>query len=210
MTGKFAEDTETLTQTLAARGYWPARACLALGQGKYSQAVQLCRENQKAGLTVLSGHLICARALYHAGQLEAAQEELQVVLARDPDNLVALKYLGDIRHQQGDLVGSMAHYERILQIDSDSRGLVCSLQDRPQARTRTVSLLRAAETKAAPGQQPLREIPFNTETIGDLYLAQGYPRLAAEVFRLVNEKQQSPRLAEKLIRAEQVIKDKER
>ncbi len=56
---------------------------------------------------------------------------------------------------------------------------------------------------------PLRPIPLYTETMGDLYLKQGYPRLAAEVFRTLNEKNENPRLAEKFAQATESIKDKE-
>ena len=208
--GNISDNIGTIAQTLAARGYWVARVWSAFKNGKYSRAVGLCRENQHSGSQLLSGHLICARSLYHTDQLEAAEKELQPVLSRDPDNLVALKYLGDIRHQQGDVIGSVAHYERILQIDPQCRGLVCQVKDRPGPRTRTVSLRRKPEAAVGSGRLSTRRIPFMTETIGDLYLAQGYPRLAAEVFHSLNKENQSPRLADKLDRAEQVIKDKEK
>ena len=57
--------------------------------------------------------------------------------------------------------------------------------------------------------KPGRDIPFYTETVADLYLAQGYPRLAADVYRNLSSVGQNPRLSEKLARAEEKIKQKE-
>ena len=76
--------------------------------------------------------------------------------------------------------------------------------------TRTVTLKRPQEAPGrAAGWHARREVPFFTETMGDLYLAQGYPRMAAEVYRALNGDDQNPRLREKLGRAEEKIKEKE-
>ncbi|MBU0982891.1 MAG: hypothetical protein KKA42_03410, partial [candidate division Zixibacteria bacterium] len=54
-----------------------------------------------------------------------------------------------------------------------------------------------------------RSIPFFTETMGDLYLAQGHSRLAAEVFRHLIDQNDNPRLADKLMQAEGKTKERE-
>ncbi len=48
-----------------------------------------------------------------------------------------------------------------------------------------------------------------TETVGDLYLQQGFSRLAEEIFSHLQEKNSNPRLAEKLASVREKIKEKE-
>ena len=200
------------TDTLAATGYWPARAVKYFYQGKYSRAVELCKENLPHHTGPVSARLIYARALYHAGQLDSAAEQFFAVLALDTDNLVALKYLGDLNYKRGNELTAMSYYLRILELDPLCRGLKSDLTGRPgrsKETTRTITINRPGE-KVPPKITPLlREIHFYTETVGDLYLAQGHSRLAAEDFRVLNNREQNPRLVEKLSRAEQKIKEKE-
>jgi len=44
----------------------------------------------------------------------------------------------------------------------------------------------------------LRQLPFDTETAGDLLLEQGHTRMASRIFKNLFEKNESPRLLEKL------------
>lgn len=198
----------SLTERLAARGYWPARARVLITQGQYARAVEICRDHLESGPDVVSGRAIYATALHLAGQSEDAAEQFFQVLSRDPDNLVALKYLGDIKYEQGDEVTAMTYYHRVQSVDPRGHGLQCPVRTKAVEQTRTVTLVRPAENPALPG--PIRTIPFYTETLADLYIAQGYPRLAAEIYRVLNERQNTPRLAGKLAQAEQSIRQKER
>ncbi len=197
-------------EVLASRGNPAAVAARFLNEGKYSKAVEICRVYLEENPDSLSGRLILARALYHAGQTESAEKQFYRVLSADPDNLVALKYLGDIKFAGGDEHGALANYRRVLEIDSYCRALCCAITVSPGETTRTITIRRPQETPVAINlRQALKEIPFYTETMGDLYLAQGYPGLAADVFRSLSETTQNPRIAQKLIQAEEKIKQKE-
>jgi len=199
-----------IVEILAQRGNPAAVAARALSEGKYSKAVEICREYLEENPNLLSARLILARALYHAGQAESAEKQFYRVLSVDPDNLVALKYLGDIRFADGDEQGALTNYRRVLEIDPYCRALSCAITTGTAEKTRTITIRRPQETAAMPHVRPTaREIPFYTETMGDLYLAQGYPNLAADVFRNLSEKTQNPRIAQKLIQAEEKIKQKE-
>ena len=87
--------------------------------------------------------------------------------------------------------------------------IISPIRKRRTTTTRTITLARGSETRPAPAEAPLREIPFYTETMGDLYMKQGHPRLAAEVFRRLCESGTAPRLGEKLAQAESKIREKE-
>ena len=198
----------TLTDRLADSGYWAAMAARKLKEGKYSEVVRLCRESLENDRDLVSLRLIYAQALFRSGQTESAVDQFHHALNLDPENMVALKFLGDISFAAGDQFAARANYDRVLAIDPNCRGLKSEIKKQPVPLTRTITLLGRSEPHTEP-PGALREIPFFTETIGDLYLAQGYPRLAARVFRKLVESGDSPRLAEKLTLAESKIKEKE-
>jgi tetratricopeptide (TPR) repeat protein len=198
-----------LVDQLAAKGYWPARAAKLVAEGRYSQAVAVCREHLPASPNLVSGRLAYGEALFRSGQTQSAEEQYLRVLSIDPDNLVALKYLGDIKYAAGDEVAATAYYRRILEIDPYNQGLKCSPAFKSKASTRTISLVKGAESTAVVGGSRLRSIPFYTETIGDLYLAQGHARLAAAVFRRLVADDNNPYLLEKLAEAEARTREKD-
>ena len=107
-----------------------------------------------------------------------------------------------------DHFAAMSNYGRVMEVDPYCRGLKSEIRQHQSRTTRTITLLGRSETRMEP-PDTLREIPFFTETIGDLYLAQGHTRLAARVFRRLIESGDSPRITEKLSLAESKIKEKE-
>ncbi len=196
---------------LSARGYWPTQIYDFLGQGKYSRVVELCLERLDQSPELLSVRLAYGRALYHTGQTESATEQFKKVLGLDPENLVALKYLGDIRFAASDEFEAMACYSRILELDPASRALCSKVIKPSRERTRTVTLTRSAEEIKSPAPRAmLRQIHFYTETMGDLYLAQGHHRMAAEVFEKLSATDDNPRLNDKKKQAIKKIRERER
>ena len=214
------EDANSDRHRLESAGYWPAIAMRLVSESKYASAVQVCREHLRSGEDILSGRIAYALALYRAGQTEAASEQFHLILSREPNHLVALKYLGDIAYAQGDEWSAMANFGRVLEIDPETDGLRCDLPRRgSRETTRTVTLVRPLEgtddaTKARPTRMttketaPRRDLLYS-ETIGDLYLSQGHPRLAAEVFQWLYDKNPTPKLAEKLVSALEKSPEKE-
>jgi tetratricopeptide (TPR) repeat protein len=201
--------TDQTAAKLAQQGYWPAWAAQSYAEGKYTEVVQLCRDGLVDAPHLISGRILFAKALLKVNQSDGAREQLYMVLSIDPDNLVALKLLGDCAHLSGDDLSGLAHYERVLELDNDCHGLACELKPLPTERTHTITLTRPEEPAIVAEHIPLRSIPFYTETMGDLYLAQGYPRLAATVYKTLHERSRHPRLLEKLSRAEEKVKAKE-
>ncbi len=196
--------------SLAERNYWPAAAARNLAAGKYSAVVELCKEHLTESPDLLSGHLLYARALYEAGQIENSTEQFYRVLALDPDNAVALKLLGDIAFNAGDEFTAISYYSRILELDPFCEGIACALRPSTPQTTLKVTMVHRGETAPIESAAPLRAIPFYTETMGDLYLRQGHARLAAEVFRTLHERAPRPHLLEKLKQAEDKARDKEK
>ncbi len=201
--------SNTLVLELASKGYWPAVAREYLEQRKYSRAVELCQLRLKENTNLLSGRIVLARAFYHSGQYEQAEEQFHRILQVDPCNLVALKYLGDLKFRTADEATAFSYYEKVWNIDPHTQGLRSSIEDGRVEATRVLVLKREPE-KSETIREHLRQIPFITETLGDLLLAQGHPRLAIEVFRDLNMKTESPRLREKLDKSQELLKHKEK
>jgi len=213
-----SDSTETQKQdttgTLASGGYLPAIAAKHLAAGEYSRVVEICKQHLESYRHLLSINLLYARALFHAGQFDSAEEQFYIVLARDPDNIVALKHLGDIRFSRGDEMAAMANYRRVLEIDPSCHGLKMEIHGlREQESTHTIKLVKREPRAAIPQKKRektvLAQIKFYTETMGDLYLTQGHARLASEVFESLLETNNNPRISEKLAAARRKKKEKE-
>jgi tetratricopeptide (TPR) repeat protein len=190
---------------LSSKGYWPALAMEYLKDKKHSKAVELCLLRLKDDPDIVSGRIILARALYHSGQVDAAEEEFYKILQKDPYNLVALKYLGDLKFKRGDEATAFSYYSRVLEIDPHTSRLSSSLEGQAPEETRILTLKKNSEEIETVSTQ-LRDIPFKTETVGDLLLAQGHPRLAREVYRELAARSANPRLLEKLDKIEEMLK----
>ena len=197
-----------ITSELSSKGYWPAVAREFLDDKKYARVVELCAARLKDQPQLISGRLIYAEALYLSGQNQAAEEQFYKVLQADPDNLRALKYLGDIKFESGHLATAMSYYERIQQLEPGTSGLCCSIEDSKKEITKIMVLKKGEEKSSAAGQK-LRELPFKTETIGELLLSQGHPRLALAVFQELADKTQNPRLKTRAEEIEDALKTKE-
>jgi len=198
----------SVASELSAKGYWPAVAKEFLDEGKYARVVELCAARLKDQPKSLSGRLAYAEALYLSGQNQSAEEHFYKVLQNDPDNLRALKYLGDIKFESGHRVTALSYYERTLQLEPDTSGLCCSIEKMKKEKTKVMVLKRGEEVSPAAGQK-LRELPFKTETIGELLLSQGHPRLALSIFRELADKTQNPRLKTRANEIEEALKTKE-
>src|SRR5512134_3036634 len=70
--------------------------------GDIAAAIEMCRAHLAQQPGHMSGHIVLGKALYENGALGEAQEVFQTALGLDPENLIALRHLGDIARQQGE------------------------------------------------------------------------------------------------------------
>jgi len=189
---------------LSRKGYWPAIAMEYYNEGKYSRVIELCNMRLKEYPDITSGRVVLARAYFHSGQIESSEKEFHRVLRIDPDNMVALKYLGDIRFKDGDESSAFSYYGRVQKLDPRSNGLTSELKREEPEETRVLSL-KKGEEKDSQADVRLRDIPFRTETVADLLLKQGHPRMAINIFEELTGKNKNPRIVEKLERAREAL-----
>ena len=85
--------------------------------GDFEQAVFICQEYLPQQPGHMSGHIVYGQTLFDMGRDEEAKAVFETALTLDPENLIALKHLGDIARQAGDLDGARSWYQRVLEAD---------------------------------------------------------------------------------------------
>ena len=85
--------------------------------GELEQAILICQEYLPQQPGHMSGHIVYGQALYELGRHEEAKAVFETALALDPENLIALKHLGDIARNAGDTKGARVWYQRVLEAD---------------------------------------------------------------------------------------------
>jgi tetratricopeptide (TPR) repeat protein len=85
--------------------------------GDLEQAIFICQEYLPQQPGHMSGHIVYGQALYESGRAEDAKAVFETALSLDPENLIALRHLGDIARSSGDPAGARGWYQRVLDAD---------------------------------------------------------------------------------------------
>jgi tetratricopeptide (TPR) repeat protein len=85
--------------------------------GDFEQAIFICQEFLPQQPGHMSGHIVYGQALFESGKHDEARSVFETALALDPENLIALRHLGDIARALGDTETARAWYRRVLESD---------------------------------------------------------------------------------------------
>src|SRR5579884_955210 len=85
--------------------------------GDLEQAIFICQEYLPQQPGHMSGHIVYGQALFELGRHAEAQTVFETALSLDPENLIALRHLGDIARQAGDNNAARVWYQRVLEAD---------------------------------------------------------------------------------------------
>ena len=98
--------------------------------GQLQESVDACRAGLAIHPSYLSARVTLGRALLELNDIDHAAEELGIVLKSAPENLAAIRGLGEIHHRNGDLTAALAQYRAALALarnDPDLQETVAQL-----------------------------------------------------------------------------------
>ncbi|MEO8909063.1 MAG: tetratricopeptide repeat protein, partial [Gemmatimonadaceae bacterium] len=85
--------------------------------GQLKRAIDMCRAQLAEMPGHMSGQIVFGQALYEAGEFEEARQVFERAIALDPENLIALRSLGDMSLQAGATTEARGWYTRLLDAD---------------------------------------------------------------------------------------------
>jgi tetratricopeptide (TPR) repeat protein len=121
-----------------ARRYFAPLANEYRKAGDLARAIEICRAHLPQQPGHMSGHVVYGQALYESRQLEEAKSVFEAALGLDPENLIALRHLGDIARDSGDPATARVWYMRVLDADprnDEVAGMLAELDAAPPAPT---------------------------------------------------------------------------
>jgi tetratricopeptide (TPR) repeat protein len=96
--------------------------------GELERAIEICRAHVPQQPSYISGHIVLGQALFDDAQYGDARQTFETALALDPENLIALRSLGDIARLHGDLPGARDWYGRLLDVDPQNPEVLALLE----------------------------------------------------------------------------------
>src|ERR1700753_3205941 len=85
--------------------------------GDPERAAAICEEYLPQQPGHMSGHIVYGQALYELNRHDEARSVFETALSLDPENLIALRHLGDIARLVGDTDNARTWYQRVLEAD---------------------------------------------------------------------------------------------
>ncbi|MEP6550579.1 MAG: tetratricopeptide repeat protein, partial [Gemmatimonadales bacterium] len=92
--------------------------------GQPRRAIDICRAQLKQMPGHISGQIVYGQALYEVGEFDDARETFERALALDPENLIALRTLGDMSLQSGNSSQARVWYSRLLDADPKDTAVI--------------------------------------------------------------------------------------
>ena len=122
--------------------------------GDLQQAISICQAHLPQQPGHMSGHIVYGQALFEARQFDQARTVFETALALDPENLIALRYLGDIAFELGDRGGARTWYTRVLETDPRNEEIAALMAAMGDDRTSTSREPGPTAVAAPPAAEP--------------------------------------------------------
>jgi tetratricopeptide (TPR) repeat protein len=126
--------------------------------GQPKRAIEICRAQLAQMPGHMSGQIVYGQALYEAGEFDEARQVFERALGLDPENLIALRTLGDMALQRGNTAEARGWYMKLLDADPKDTAviaLVSEIEASAEATTPVPEVIPGVDTDA--GDQA---IPF--------------------------------------------------
>jgi tetratricopeptide (TPR) repeat protein len=131
--------------------------------GQPKRAIEICRVQLEQMPGHMSGQIVYGQALYEAGEFVEARQVFERALSLDPENLIALRTLGDMSLQAGNTAEARTWYTRLLDADPKDTAVVALISE----------IDSAAEAKPVAAH-----VPGIDTDVGDQQIPTGLPESA--------------------------------
>ena len=92
-------------------------------------SIEICRSQLAQMPGHMSGQIVFGQALYEAGEFDEARQVFERALTLDPENLIALRSLGDMSLQSGDTTEARRWYMRLLDADPKDTAVIALVSE---------------------------------------------------------------------------------
>lgn len=92
--------------------------------GQPKRAIEICRSQLAQLPGHMSGQIVYAQSLYECGEFDEARQVFERALTLDPENLIALRSLGDMSLQAGETAQARKWYSRLLDADPKDMAVI--------------------------------------------------------------------------------------
>jgi tetratricopeptide (TPR) repeat protein len=148
--------------------------------GQPKRAVEICRAQLAQMPGHMSGQIVYGQALYECGEFDEARSVFQRALTLDPENLIALRSLGDMSLQSGNTTEARSWYTRLLEADPKDTAVI-ALVSEIDASAEGAPVRTPQEIPGVDIDEGDQAIPFITnEGAAPLSAEQSAPALYAE------------------------------
>jgi tetratricopeptide (TPR) repeat protein len=124
-----------------------AEECRRLG--RHQEAIDICHDGLNRHPGYLSARVTLGRSLLHLGRLDEAEQELENVLQGAPENLAALRAMGDIYRRRDDIAHALAQYQAALRLAPGDPELERGIEELSEALTQSRENVRLRAVVAA-------------------------------------------------------------
>src|ERR1700693_2690273 len=97
--------------------------------GQPKRAIEICRAHLAQMPGHMSGQIVYGQSLYEAGEFEEAKEVFGKALSLDPENLIALRSMGDMSLQAGNTVEAKSWYTKLLDADPKDAAVIALVSE---------------------------------------------------------------------------------
>jgi tetratricopeptide (TPR) repeat protein len=92
--------------------------------GQPKRAIEICRAHLAQMPGHMSGQIVYGQSLYEAGEFDEAKQVFRKALSLDPENLIALRSMGDMSLQAGNTAEARSWYTRLLDADPKDTAVI--------------------------------------------------------------------------------------
>lgn len=97
--------------------------------GNPKRAIEICRAHLAQMPGHMSGQVVFGQSLFEGGEYEEARKVFEGALVLDPENLIALRSLGDLSLQAGDTEQAKSWYKRLLEADPKDAAVIALIAE---------------------------------------------------------------------------------